>query len=383
MDADFENLDATGTGAAAGGADTSQVDAAVGGDGGDSSSAIDGDGDGGAALHAALECIELWSREDPHGVGARLAITLPAALASVHAARLRTRILALRCLSVCIGATPEILRALEAPRSVADGAAAAASGEQVAGADGPANSELVKLAHSWKVPAVALLDEARQRLQKAASRVKKIKPETRMSSDSIAGHEASVAAAAANLDYTLRRAVTTAAAFARAAPAVLPLGGSVHELEAFKKLWAAVEAIANERGVADTERGGHGLAVRDLQRMLPLTPAARLAVYDGLRAHVEMYVRLHGSLKHYRDPDRPEGEAVPFLDGSMLDQAVEIYDDHLLEGLKDTQWAVRENAISALSTCVYSKRARSKRTRFPLCCLSLSAVLPSLFSSRH
>jgi hydroxypyruvate reductase len=49
-------------------------------------------------------------------------------------------------------------------------------------------------------------------------------------------------------------------------------------------------------GVAK-ERGDFRTIVRDRKRMLPLTPAARLALVEALHAHVEMMERLHASAK--------------------------------------------------------------------------------------
>lgn len=90
------------------------------------------------------------------------------------------------------------------------------------------------------------------------------------------------------------------------------------------------------------ERGGHTLAVRgDLQRTLPLTPSARLALSEGLAAHEELHARLHAALRRHRNPARPQDDDVPFLDGSTLETSMEPFDVPLLDGLKDGQWAVR------------------------------------------
>ena len=43
---------------------------------------------------------------------------------------------------------------------------------------------------------------------------------------------------------------------------------------------------------------------------------------------------------------------MPFLDGTTLDAAMECLDDALLDGLGDSQWAVRDVAISSLATFV-------------------------------
>ena len=86
--------------------------------------------------------------------------------------------------------------------------------------------------------------------------------------------------------------------------------------------------------------------------MLPLTPAARLALTDALDAHVALQSRLHESLRRFRNPNRPQDDEVPFLDGSTLDDAMENLDEPLFNGFGDSQWAVRSVAIDALATLV-------------------------------
>ena len=195
---------------------------------------------------------------------------------------------------------------------------------------------------------------ARTRLRFAAHKVRKLKPAdgSAAAADHAAQCEAAKAAAAAALDCALRRACATASGFARACPAALPLGGSVHELSEYRSLWTTILAVAGERGAADPDRGGSGLAVRDVTRMLPLTPSARLGLYASLSEHVQLHARLHESLKRYRDPSRPSDESVPLLDGTTLDMAVDAYEDQLLEGLRDAQWRVRSQVVSALTIFV-------------------------------
>ena len=155
--------------------------------------------DGSGALHAALECIDLWARTDPQ-VGERLLIGLPSALESVHVARLRTRILALRTLSTCIRASPPILNANRAPRMPVS---AAAEGEAVV-AVGANQSTLIEAIEKWEAPAKALLADVKSKLQKAASRVRKLKIDEMSNRDIAAEVESKIAAAAASCDCALR-----------------------------------------------------------------------------------------------------------------------------------------------------------------------------------
>ena len=73
------------------------------------------DHDPDAVLQTALECIELWGGEDS-GVGQRLIGDLRTALEDLDAARSRTRIVALRCVAVCIRSSQEVQAALASPR---------------------------------------------------------------------------------------------------------------------------------------------------------------------------------------------------------------------------------------------------------------------------
>ena len=294
MDFEFESepVDVDASSAAS----TSQP---VGADGG-GQSAISTESDGSGALHVILECVDLWALSDGQ-TGSRLLAGLPRALEHIGCAQLRTQMLALRTLSTCIRATPQLQNANRQPRTLLSSSNGSSA---IAGA--MSNGELAEAAQPWNKPAKALLAEAKTRLLKAASRVRKIKLDSH-GVDSAAGVEASVAAAAATCDCHLRRALAIVATFARSVPAILPLGGSAVELQAYNELWQLIigSEDSDAKAVA-AERGGHTLIVRDMQRMLPLTPAARLALVDALHAHVTMHARLHDSLRRFRNPSRPQ-----------------------------------------------------------------------------
>ena len=129
-----------------------------------SSTGFGGDGDGAAAaLHAALECLELWTREDPRGVGLRLLDPGPSAssplglastLSGLPPVRLGTRVLSLRLLATCLAAQPEVTSANAAPRMLRTAAAAAAAAVAAA-ADGGGDGDGGGCAHQAAAAAAA------------------------------------------------------------------------------------------------------------------------------------------------------------------------------------------------------------------------------------
>ena len=298
-----------------------------------------GEGEAATALHRIIECLELWSHVD-EVAATNLLTTLRPALDDLPCVRLRTRMRSLCCLATCVRAAPEVRNARTAPRHAANVSVTEADFESLHAAIEP-----------WAQPARALLHGAALRLEKAASRVRKVKLDGQNGSDEAAAAEAAVAAAAANFDFALRHALTTASRFAALVPDVLPLGGSVLELADYNALWRAVLGSGDDSKGAVSERGGHTLSVRDRNRMVPLTPAARVGLVEALHEHIKMHARLHASLMTLRDPARPQDE-VKFVDGSALQDAVEGYEEQLFEGLQDSHWAVRACVISALTTLV-------------------------------
>lgn len=285
-----------------------------------------GEDDGGAALHVALQCVELWALEDPSGVGLRMlegprgagasfSSALPtlvdALSCGVDAARLRTRVLALRCLSICLSGTGDVKRAFAAPRAFRTPDALppndAASGDGAAKANdvNVGGDPAVRLRHTitaWDVPARELLKNANIELKNAMKKVtKKMKVDVN-TDDGSAAYKAHVMASAAIVDCLVRRAATTAAEFARNAPAVLPLGGTVAELDEYCKLWKRIMEAANERGVADPDRrgGGAGCARHE-------SHAAAHACHAARRVHCPSRAPRHArpAILHAQAPGRP------------------------------------------------------------------------------
>ena len=298
------------------------------------------DADCTATLHVVLECIDAWARAgaqfDP-----TLFADLPSALESIHCAPLRTHVLALRILSRRIRAAPELRGALRAPMP------------PVSEGDNAGISDTVhELLKPWGTMLHALLVDAKRRLATSTKRVRKIKVEAQ-GMDGEAGVGGSIAWGAACCDYNLRRALAALTEFANDAPAVLPLGGSAHELRAYNELWMLIVGSEDSDPAKAVvgERGGHGGVVRDVHRILPLTPAARLALADALYAHVSMHARLHDALRASEDSTSPQ---LTFVDGTAFEHLLPLGDAMglLLEALHDGQWAVRDVAVRSLAIYV-------------------------------
>ena len=329
----------------------------------------------GAALHAILSCLDLWALGFG-SVGERVLVALPGALEGLSAAALRTKLLALRTLATCMRATPTLTQARRAwPTAVSPPNPATAPAVEGLLGDIDVGGSTVRnlpapvaaLLEPWRMVAdSALFGDVSRRLSHAKKHAAKLElpqPECR---EQKAGVEAKIAAAAASCDGALRRALAVLCRFARAAPATLPAGGSACELRAYNKLWTVSLGVTRERGDFRT-------IVRDRKLMLPLTPAARLALVEALHAHVEMMERLHASAKaaamerlhasaSAASSRRPSESTPLLLDGQTVDDVGENYEEDLFFALEDTQWAVRQWVVRALGVLAPTFEPEDHRT---------------------
>ena len=198
------------------------------------------------------------------------------------------------------------------------------------------------LIQSWEAVVEAQLKDAKRRLSKASKVARELRLEGYATVDVAAATEAAIATSAINCDDAVRRALVLLAMFAGSAPSALPLGGSALELGAYE-LWQRVLTPCDERG-------GHSLVVRDVRRMLPLSPATRAMLVEALQTHAEMHARLHSALKRHGQQQaatappathRPSAEESRFVDGTTLDAAVEDHAATLIEGLTDAMGSAR------------------------------------------
>ena len=186
------------------------------------------DHDPDAVLQTVLECIELWGGEDS-GVGQRLIGDLRTALEDLDAARSRTRIVALRCVAVCIRSSQEVQAALASPRTapipVDNGGGGGANAMEVEGGDiagvsttgGVDVARLRVLIQSWEAVVEAQLKDAKRRLSKASKVARELRLEGYATVDVAAATEAAIATSAINCDDAVRRALVLLAMFAGSA----------------------------------------------------------------------------------------------------------------------------------------------------------------------
>ena len=260
------------------------------------------------SLQVVLECIDLWARSETT-FAVSIFSHLTGALASIQCAPLHSRTVALRALSACARATPGLQKANSGAWVRLNAESHVTTGQ---------GSWLEPL-KPWLVQTTALLGDTKSRLARAASRVRKLKLDDQSTINGAANVEASAASATSSCDCSLRQALAALAAFARSAPAVLPLGGSAREFLMYNEAWQLIVGRGDSDAKAVvTERGRHASALRDVQRMLPLTPSARVALVDALRAHVAMYAHLHNSLRRFRS----QPPQVPCVRSSNMETAL-------------------------------------------------------------